>query len=277
MKIRIIAAMASITLGGCGGSGSGGTIVAPTPTPTVTPTPTPTPSPTPAPVSFFQGVTHFDNFARADTTIGTVSAGPQGQTYEVFSDFLNAPDAISQIKGGRFFMPPSTGPIRASYVMATASNTVKRIGLIARYSENTIAPKGGYGYIWAIILSTKRERFTDEMIHFTGSRTSWRIELWHPNGSRRSLATGPITPNITFNNNAVIDMKLSGTTAIVSVNGSTSTVTDADLAAFVNARRIVFEHFVNGATQDINEFPAWYYQVEGSPAANPALYTPFEP
>lgn len=283
MKFRAIAASISLCaiLASCGSGGGGSTPTpspTPAPSPTPTPTPSPTPTPTPTPASFFQGVTHFDNFDRADTTPGAVSAGPQSQTYEVFSNFLNAADAFSQVKGKRYYMAPTTAnAARASYAMVQATGQVKRLGAVLEYAANTEVATGPNGYVWTLILSDTRNRFTDHMIHFTGSHIDWKVEIWYPTGTRRTLVSGTFNPRLDFTRKNVVDLKLAGNTATVTMPNETKAVTDPDIGAFAGARYLVLEHFVNGPSVNINRYPAWYYEVQGASLANPALFAGFEP
>ena len=224
-------------------------------------------------------VTHFDDFARADTAPGTVSAGRQGQAYEVFSSFLLAPDTVTRIRNGRLYTPPQgTDAVRASYTMTTAAAAVKRLGAVIEYSQNSETETGVSGYIWAVMLSTRRSRFTDEMIHFTGSHRDWKLEIWYPNGTRRTLGSGAFATPLAFGQKGVVDLTLLNHTTIrVTVPGGSQSITDADLLRFTNARYPIVEHYIPARTLNIQQFRAWYYQVDGASALAPAVFAPFEP
>ncbi|MES2095161.1 MAG: hypothetical protein V4459_00235 [Pseudomonadota bacterium] len=223
-------------------------------------------------------MTHFDNFARADTLAGSISTGPQGQGYDLYSDFLLTPDPFGRIVNNRYVMPaPDIVGNRASYAMNTANGRVLRVGAVIEYNSNTETTVGPYGYVWTIILSTRKSRFTDEMLHFMGTHQSWGLEIWSPDGSRRTIASGTFpTPNAN-GQRGVVELTFNTTTSVtVKVPGQSMIVNDAGLAVFDSARYLVLEHFVNGPTANVQRYPAWYYQVEGAPAADPALYAPFE-
>lgn len=278
LNLSCAAALALVTLTSCGGGGSSPT-PSPAPAPAPTPAPTPTPTPTPVPPSFFEGVTHFDAFDRADTPAGTVSVGPQGQIYEVFNDFRNFPDTVTRIRNKRLYTPPvSDNSVRASYTLTQAPGPVKRLGAILEYSDNTEATKGGFGYVWTLILSTRKARFTDEMIHFTGTHQTWNLEVWKTDGSRRMIASGNFGTALAYGQMGIVDLSLSGTTATVRVPGSPAfIVNDPDFALFATATFPVIEHYIPGNTQNIQQFRAFYFQAEGSPALPRSTFAGFEP
>lgn len=280
-SMAVIAAV--LLLSGCGGGGGGGSPTptpVPTPTPAPVPTPTPTPTPTPA-VSFFEGVTHFDDFNRADTAPGTLGTGPQGQVHEVFADFLLKPDTITRIRNKRLYTPPvADNSRRASYIVDTAAAPVKRFGAVFEYRANTETTTGPLGYVWALMLSNQRHRFSDDFIHITGDHRSFRVEIWTPGptGSRRLLGQGMFGRPMGHGQKGVVDVKLDGATLTITVPGSApQTFTDPELTRYAGARYPIVEHYIGGNTQNINEFLAWYYEVDGAPALGRAIFAPFEP
>lgn len=259
-------AASPFALSGCGGESASPPSPPGPPSP---PAPPPSPPPPPPPPGFFDGVTHFDGFERPDTPPGTISNGPQGQVYELYADLELAPDPFGRLAGGSFVMPPPNQKA-ASYALNAVSGQVRRFGTIVEYSANTGANRGANGYVWALMLSHTRQRFFAHMIHLSGTHLGWSLEIWYPDSSRRTIAQAPL--NLPYGVPVVVDVKLQGSLAAVTVASVTTQVGESDLAAFADARFLLLEHFALGPSQNINRFPAWYYEVDGAPLADPRFY-----
>lgn len=218
-------------------------------------------------------MTHFDDFERPDTAPGTISNGPQGQVYELFANLMRDPDPLGRLQGGAFVMPPPA-QLSASYALNQVSGQVRRYGAVIEYAANQGANQGPNGYIWALILSRTPNRFSDHMLHLSGSHRSWKLEIWYPDGRRRTIGEGAL--DLPYGRPIVVDVKIQGSLAAVAIAGAAIQIGDADIAAFADARFLLLEHFVVGPSQNVNRFPAWYYEVDGAPLADPRLYSPYE-
>ena len=258
MRKRFGALATILLLAGCGGASQSG------------PEPTATSALAPA---LFEGVTHFDAFDRANTQPGRVSDGPQGQKYDIYSSYLLDPDVVSRIRNRRFYTPPTTANVAtASYLLTQTPGAIKRIGAVLEYNENAEAPVGPNGYVWTLIVANSRYRFTDDMIHFTGTHNSWKLETWTPSGARRTLAEGRF-PALAYGTVGRIDLRLDGDEVTVNAPGSApQVVKDPELARYTNSHIAVVEHYIPGRTLNIQQYRAIYLEVEGAPALDPSAF-----
>lgn len=228
----------------------------------------------------FAGVTRFDDFHRADTALGVLSDGPQGQEYDLYGDFLLAPATTGQISGNKFVAaPPTTSTVVADYAMEEYTGAVSRFGAIVQYMTNPPGPSfGPTGYTWALLLCMTRFRFTDRMIHVIGTHIGYRLEIWWDGEITELTPLISFPAQMVYGQNYPLEFRIDGDELSFYGPGVLKTVSDPRISQIAaDGHFSIREHYVAGPSSNLLNYIAFYATIDGESPVSSSLYEDYTP
>lgn len=226
---------------------------------------------------FLAGVTFFDDFDRPNTYPGDLGINTEGFTWDLRgpygSEYPLPPARDGFILGNVYTYSGLASPDSVVYANQSLRDNVLRLGAIGRW----VAGGSGSARTSIAIIISANDNLISDMLHFTISRSFWRLELRIEGGAFETVAEQSFNPRLELGYDYFFDLSVADdleTVKITTPNGKI-TITDNRVTELLG-RYCIWELYPNGDdTLDTFQFNAVWAKEVLQPELPTSIYQLF--
>lgn len=252
-KVLVTSVLLLASFAGCGGEGE--SMPAGPDAPTLPP---------------LEGVTFFDNFDRADTTLG-LGANSQGLVYDMRGAYVSGfplPAATDGFIRSGAYTYAGQGVV---YAALSLRGTVRRIGAYGRWRKIS---DGGPNETTIALGIAPNDLYITDIVHFTASRGLWDLTTRTAGGDFVSVANGEFSPMLEVGKDYRFEVTVTDLEVIIAVPGA-EVVAVTPAAGGLLGRYAFWEEYPNQPPSGtVFDFDAIWATEDGLPSQAPGQLQP---